>query len=91
MYTDIFAHKVKPEFVFHNLDHTEDVAEASSQMADYYQLNDERPFCTYCCLPGFMIQDIHQGKWTGHEEESVQIATQFLQRTCCMRKLMQQE
>ena len=77
--TEIFTHKVKPEFVFHNLDHTEAVAEAASQMADYYQLNDEDRFVLMLSA-WFHDTGYSAGKVEGHEEVSVQIATQFLQQ-----------
>src|SRR5437764_15472696 len=42
--TELFTHTVKPEFVFHNLEHTEDVADGCSRMADHYHLSDEDRF-----------------------------------------------
>lgn len=77
--TEIFTQKVKPEFVFHNLDHTEAVAEAASQMADYYQLNDEDRFVLMLSA-WFHDTGYSFGKVEGHEEISAQIATQFLQQ-----------
>lgn len=75
--TDIFQHKVNPEFVFHNLEHTEDVVEACSHMADYYQLNEEDRLVL---LIAAWFHDVGYsgGKPEGHEEVSVQFATQFL-------------
>lgn len=77
--TDIFTQKLKPGFVFHNLDHTEAVAEACSQMADYYQLNDEDRFVLMLSA-WFHDTGYSSGKVEGHEEISVQIATEFLQQ-----------
>jgi len=77
--TDIFTHKVKPEFVFHNLEHTESVAEACSQMTDYYQLNDEDRLVLLLSA-WFHDTGYSAGKVEGHEEISVQIAAQFLQQ-----------
>jgi predicted metal-dependent HD superfamily phosphohydrolase len=77
--TDIFTHKVSPEFVFHNLDHTEAVAEACSQIAEYYHLNDEDRFVLMLSA-WFHDTGYSTGKVDGHEEISVQIATQFLQQ-----------
>ena len=77
--TDLFTHKVKPEFVFHNLEHTEAVAEACSQMADYYQLNEEDRLVLLLSA-WFHDTGYSAGKVEGHEEVSVQIATQFLQQ-----------
>jgi predicted metal-dependent HD superfamily phosphohydrolase len=77
--TETFRDKVKPEFVFHNLDHTEAVAEACSQMADYYQVGDEDRFVLMLSA-WFHDTGYSAGKADGHEEVSVQIATQFLQQ-----------
>lgn len=75
--TDIFQHKVKPEFVFHNLEHTEDVVEACSHMADYYNLHEEDRLVL---LIAAWFHDVgySSGQAKGHEEVSVQMATQFL-------------
>src|SRR5215216_5923912 len=75
--TDIFTHKVKPEFVFHNLEHTEDVVEACSYMADYYKLSDEDRFVLMLSA-WFHDTGYSKGEAAGHEEESVKIAAQFL-------------
>ena len=75
--TDIFTHKLKPEFVFHNLEHTEDVVEASSYMADHYKLNDEDRLVLMISA-WFHDTGYSKGEAIGHEEESVKIATEFL-------------
>src|SRR5829696_3225341 len=76
--TDIFQHRVKPEFVFHNLEHTEDVVEASSHMADYYQLHEDDRLVLMLAA-WFHDTGYSSGKAEGHEEASVQLAMQFLQ------------
>lgn len=86
--TELFTQKVKPEFVFHNLDHTEAVAEAASQMADYYQLNDEDRFVLMLSA-WFHDTGYSAGKVEGHEEVSVQIATQFLMQHAVSDTLQQ--
>jgi predicted metal-dependent HD superfamily phosphohydrolase len=75
--TDIFQHKVNPEFVFHSLEHTEDVVEACSHMADYYQLHEEDRLVVLLAA-WFHDTGYSTGQAEGHEEASVQIATQFL-------------
>jgi predicted metal-dependent HD superfamily phosphohydrolase len=77
--TELFTHQVKPEFVFHNLDHTEGVAEASSQMADYYHLPDEDRFVLMISA-WFHDTGYSSGHAEGHEEVSAQLAHQFLQQ-----------
>lgn len=76
--TDTFHHRVKPEFVFHNLEHTESVVEACSHMADYYQLKDEDRLVL---MLSAWFHDIgfSAGAAEGHEEASEQMAVQFLQ------------
>lgn len=75
--TDIFQHKVNPEFVFHNLEHTEDVVEASSQIADYYRLHEEDRLVLLLAA-WFHDAGYSSGQAEGHEEVSAQMATQFL-------------
>ena len=75
--TELFTHQVKPEFVFHNLDHTESVAEACSQMADFYHLNDEDRFALILSA-WFHDTGYSSGHTEGHEDVSAQIASQFL-------------
>ena len=75
--TDIFQHKVKPEFVFHSLEHTEDVVEACSRLADHYQLPEEDRL-TLLLAAWFHDAGYSAGQAEGHEEISAQMATQFL-------------
>jgi predicted metal-dependent HD superfamily phosphohydrolase len=75
--TDIYTHQLKPDFVFHNLEHTEDVVEACSYMADYYKLNDEDRFVLMLAA-WFHDTGYSRGEAAGHEEESNKIASQFL-------------
>lgn len=75
--TDIFTHQLKPEFVFHNLEHTEDVAEASSYMADYYRLAEEDRFVLMLAA-WFHDTGYAGGTAAGHESESIKHAANFL-------------
>jgi len=76
--TDIFQHKVPPVFVFHSLEHTEDVVEGCSHMADYYSLADEDRLVLLLAA-WFHDTGFQSGQAEGHEEVSVQTATHFLQ------------
>lgn len=75
--TELYTHKVRQEFVFHNLDHTEDVAEACSVMADHYKLNDNDRFVLMLAA-WFHDTGYSQGTAAGHEEYSARIAADFL-------------
>lgn len=77
--TDVFTNKVNPELVFHTLDHTEDVAEACSRMADHYQIKDEERFILMLAA-WFHDTGYSLGTGAGHEEESVKIVTEFLRQ-----------
>lgn len=77
--TDLLTHQLNPAFVFHNLDHTEDVAEACSMMADHYQLDGDDRFVLMLSA-WFHDTGYTAGKAEGHEEVSIQIATDFLQQ-----------
>ena len=76
--TDVFQHRIKPEFVFHNLEHTEDVVEACSHMADYYQLSEDDRLVLMLSA-WFHDTGYSSGTSEEHEERSVELATQFLQ------------
>ena len=39
--TDLFRSKVDPKFLFHNLDHTQQVVNAAIEIAGHYGLNDD--------------------------------------------------
>ena len=75
--TEIFTQQVKQEFVFHNLEHTEDVVEACSYMADYYKLIDDDRFVLMVSA-WFHDTGFSRGEASGHEDESIRIATDFL-------------
>src|SRR5438045_140924 len=77
--TELYQHKVAPEFVFHNLEHTEDVAEACSHMADFYQLTEDDRLVLLLAA-WFHDTGYSSGKAEGHEEASIQVATQFLRQ-----------
>lgn len=77
--TDLLTNKGNPNFVFHNLDHTEDVADACSRIADYYQLSDEDRF-VLSLAAWFHDTGYTAGQPEGHEDVSVQIASNFLQQ-----------
>lgn len=75
--TDVFHHRVRTEFVFHNLEHTEDVVEACSHMADYYQLQEDDRLVLM--LAAWFHDTGYASGAEEHEETSAQMATQFLQ------------
>lgn len=86
--TDLFQHKMDKRLVFHDLEHTEDVADACMQMADHYQIEAEDRFVLAIAAwfhdTGYLI-----GRAEGHEEASVQIATAFLQQQELEEPLLQ--
>ncbi len=75
--TDLFANKLDPRFVFHNLEHTEEVADACSRIADYYSLSGEDRF-VLSIAAWFHDTGYTSGHPEGHEDVSVQIASDFL-------------
>jgi HD superfamily phosphodiesterase len=75
--TDIYTHKVKNHFVFHNLEHTEDVVEACSIMADDNRLNEDDKLVLLLAA-WFHDTGYAKGEAAGHEEESIRIASEFL-------------
>jgi predicted metal-dependent HD superfamily phosphohydrolase len=75
--TEVFHQRVKPHFVFHTLEHTEDVVEACSIMADHYHI-DEEDRLVLLLAAWFHDTGYSRGEAAGHEEESIRIATEFL-------------
>ena len=75
--TGVFLHKVSESISYHNLQHTQDVVAACEKMAEYYQLNDEDKFALLTAA-WFHDTGFSSGKAEGHEEESIRLATQFL-------------
>lgn len=86
--TDLFTHKLDPHFVFHNLDHTEDVADACSRMGDYYQLGADDRF-VLSLAAWFHDTGYTAGRAEGHEDVSVQLASDFLQQHAVEETLIQ--
>ncbi len=75
--TDLFTNKLDPRFVFHNLEHTEEVADACSRIADHYALGEEDRF-VLSIAAWFHDTGYTSGHPEGHEDVSVQIASDFL-------------
>ena len=75
--TELFSHELKPELVFHDLEHTEEVVEACSRIAENYELNEEDHLVLILAAwfhdTGYLRSDA-----ASHEEESIRIATDFL-------------
>lgn len=75
--TDIFQHGVDAKFVFHSMEHTEDVAEACSIIAEHYGLEEDDRLVLLISA-WFHDTGYSRGVAAGHEEESIRIATEFL-------------
>lgn len=76
--TDIFEQKVNPLFVFHNLEHTRQVADAAEAIANFYQFNEDDKFILLVAA-WFHDTGFSAGRIEGHELESIKIAENFLQ------------
>jgi len=77
--TEIFNRQVKSEFVFHNLEHTEDVVEACSYMADYFEISEDERFALLLSA-WFHDTGYASGESAGHEERSITTAATFLRQ-----------
>lgn len=73
----IFQNKISPSFLFHNLEHTQEVVKACIDMADYYKLNDEDHF-SLLLAAWFHDTGYSKGPASTHEEASIAIANDFL-------------
>ena len=74
--TEIFNGNHDERFVFHNIEHTEDVAEACSLMADYYKLEDDDRFVLLMAA-WFHDTGYTAGQAEGHEDVSIQMLNEF--------------
>jgi HD superfamily phosphodiesterase len=74
---EIFNNQVRSIFVFHNIEHTEDVVEACSYMADFYKLNEDDRLVLMLAA-WFHDTGYSAGSASGHETESINHAVSFL-------------
>jgi predicted metal-dependent HD superfamily phosphohydrolase len=77
--TEFFSHHIQPEFVFHSLTHTEEVVEACSYIAENEELNDDDRLALLLAA-WFHDTGYDLGVGAGHEDRSIQIATDFLKK-----------
>lgn len=75
--TDLYRHKVDSHFVFHNLEHTQQVVAAAEELASYYNLNDEDRLILLLAA-WFHDTGFSSGRAEDHEKESIRLATDFL-------------
>ncbi|HEU4632348.1 MAG TPA: Pycsar system effector family protein [Flavisolibacter sp.] len=77
--TDLFTNNLDPRFVFHSLEHTEDVADACSMMADHYRLSEDDRY-VLSLAAWFHDTGYTSGHVEGHEDVSIQLSTDFLRQ-----------
>jgi predicted metal-dependent HD superfamily phosphohydrolase len=77
--THFFDTRVSQAFLFHNIDHTEDVVNAATLMADYYQLPEEERLVLLLAA-WFHDTGYSSGSATKHELVSKEIAADYLQQ-----------
>ncbi len=76
---EIFQKKVNPLFIFHNIEHTQQVVTAVEEIGSQYQLN-EHDFFILKIAAMFHDTGFSSGRPEDHEKESIRIATEFLQQ-----------
>ena len=72
----IFQNKISPSFLFHNLEHTQGVVKACTDMADHYKLNEEDRL-SLLIAAWFHDTGYSKGLAVSHEEASIAIANDF--------------
>lgn len=77
--TELFQKSVDPKFTFHNLGHTQQVAAAASEIARHYNLA-EADREVVLLAAWFHDTGFKSGHPEEHEQESIRIATEFLQQ-----------
>ena len=75
--TALLTTKLDPRFVFHNLAHTMQVAEAVEGIATFYQFSEEEK-AILIIAAWFHDTGFTTGRIEGHEAESIRIAESFL-------------
>ena len=75
--TELFQKEVDPLFLFHNLDHTQQVVRAAEEIAAHYGLNDEDRLVLLLAA-WFHDTGFSNGQAEEHEKESILLATEFL-------------
>lgn len=74
-----FATRVSPSFLFHNIDHTQDVVKAATLLADHYHLPEEDRQIVLLAA-WFHDTGYSSGNARWHETVSKEVATDFLQQ-----------
>lgn len=87
--TEIFLNKINPLFVFHNLDHTQQVVNAVEEIQEYYQLDDNDQFILSLSA-WFHDTGFCTGQSEEHEKESIKLAREFLYHRCKDSKVIDQ-
>ena len=84
---NIFATRVSPAFVFHNIDHTRDVVKACEEIGRQYSLSEEEELAL---LIGAWVHDIgySSGSANQHEEHSQKLAIGFLKEKKATQELI---
>ena len=75
--TDIYRHKIDSHFVFHNLEHTQQVVAAAEELASHYNLNDDDRLILLLAA-WFHDTGFSSGRAEDHEKESIRLAAEFL-------------
>jgi predicted metal-dependent HD superfamily phosphohydrolase len=73
----LFTTANKPELLYHNLEHTQSVVAAATQIANHYQLSD-RDFFVVVAAAWFHDVGYLNGDAKGHEEKGAEEAATFL-------------
>lgn len=84
---NIFATRVSPAFVFHNIDHTRDVVKACQEIGSQFSLSEEEELAL---LIGAWVHDIgySSGSANQHEDHSQQLSIAFLNEKKATQQLI---
>lgn len=77
--TELFQKSVDPKFTFHNLHHTQQVVAAATELANHYNLNEDDRLVVLLAA-WFHDTGFKSGHPEEHEQESIRLATEFLQQ-----------
>lgn len=76
---NLFKEKLPNTFIYHNFTHTKRVLKSTNEIVDNIEISDKD--AEIVKLAALLHDTGYTVKWDGHEEESVKIATEFLEES----------
>lgn len=85
---DLFKRELSNKYVYHNLTHTIETAEACMSAADFYELNENDRLCLL--LAAWFHDTGYVKTYKGHEDVSIEYARGFMESEGCSEEMITQ-